>query len=54
MSTVTAFADRNSVSVIGWAWDAWGEADDVLIKDVNGTPTDGYGVFFHNWLLNHP
>jgi len=54
VSTVTAFADRNSVSVIGWAWDAWGEADDVLIKDVNGTPTDGYGVFFHNWLLNHP
>jgi hypothetical protein len=54
VANVTAFADKNGVSVIGWAWDVWGDADNVLVKDVNGTPTDGYGLFFHNWLLNHP
>jgi hypothetical protein len=27
--------------------------DNVLIKDVLGTPTDGYGQAFHTWLVNH-
>ena len=54
VANVTAFADKNGVSVIGWAWDVWGEANDVLIKDVNGTPTDGYGVFFRSWMVSHP
>jgi hypothetical protein len=25
-----------------------------LIKDASGTPTDGYGVAFKAWLVNHP
>ena len=53
VSTVTAWADLHGVSVIGYTWNVWGEPDNVLIKDVNGTPTDGYGKVFHDWLLAH-
>jgi hypothetical protein len=53
VQTITTFADANGVSVLGWTWDVWQDPDFVLIKDVNGTPTDGYGVFFQNWLVNH-
>lgn len=53
VSTVTAWADTNGVSVIGWAWDSWSDADNVLIKDAAGTPTDGYGAVFKKWLLAH-
>jgi hypothetical protein len=53
VSNITAWADSHGVSVIGWAWDVWGNPDNVLIKNVDGTPTDGYGVVFHNWLLAH-
>ncbi len=54
VSTVTGFADQNNVGVIGWTWDVWGDPSNVLIKDVTGTPTDGYGQFFHDWMVNHP
>ena len=53
VATITAFADQTGISLLGWTWDVWGDADNVLIKDVNGTPTDGYGVFYRNWLVNH-
>jgi len=53
VSTVTAFADKNGVSVVGWAWDVWGDANNVLITDVSGAPTDGYGQFFQSWMVNH-
>ena len=52
VSTITQFADANGVSLLGWTWDVWfdrdntGIQDNVLIKDVDGTPTDGYGVVF--------
>ena len=54
VATITAFADKMGMSLLGWTWDVWTNPDDVLIKDVNGTPTDGYGQFFHNWMVNHP
>jgi hypothetical protein len=54
MQTVTNFADANGVSVVGWTWDIWPGPDFILIQDVNGTPTDGYGQFFQSWLVNHP
>ena len=54
VQTVTTFADANGVSLLGWTWDVWNSSDFVLIKDVNGTPTDGYGVFFKAWMVNHP
>ena len=52
-ATITAFADANDISYLAWAWDVWDLPDNVLIKDVNGTPTDGYGVFVRNWMINH-
>ncbi len=50
-ATITTFADQNHISY--WAWDVWDLPDNVLIKDVNGTPTDGYGEFVRNWMINH-
>ncbi len=54
VETITQFVDANSIGLLGWTWDVWTGPNDVLIKDVNGTPTDGYGVFFKNWMVNHP
>lgn len=53
VSNLTAWADANGISVIGWTWNVWGEPAHVLIKDVNGTPTDGYGRVFRDWLMAH-
>jgi hypothetical protein len=44
------FAGANNWSVIGCCWDLFQEQDNVLIKDVNGTPTDGYGRVFYDWM----
>jgi len=53
VANITAFADQMGMSLLGWTWDVWTNPNDVLIKDVNGTPTDGYGQFFRNWMVNH-
>jgi hypothetical protein len=53
VSTVTQFADAYGVSVLGWAWDVWQNADNVLVTNVGGTPTAGYGQFYQNWMVNH-
>mgnify|MGYP001598505766 CR=1 FL=1 len=53
VTTVTRWADQHDVSVLGWAWNVWNESDHVLIKDAKGTPTDGYGRVFHDWLMAH-
>lgn len=50
LNNVTAFADEHGLSVLGWGWNVWGEPDNVLIKDASGTPTDGYGQAFQQWL----
>jgi endoglucanase len=50
VSNVTSWANQYGVGVLGWTWDVWGETDNVLIKDVDGTPTDGYGQLFHDWM----
>jgi hypothetical protein len=44
------FAGANNWSVIGCCWNVWNEQDNVLIKDVDGTPTDGYGRVFYDWM----
>ena len=46
------WADSHGISYLGWTWDVWQNADDVLIKDAAGTPTDGYGVYYHQHLLD--
>ncbi len=58
VTNVTTWADANGVSVLGWGWNTWTTAgatycEDVLILNSTGTPTPGYGVVFHNWLVNH-
>jgi hypothetical protein len=53
VSTITAWADQHDLSLIGWTWNQWAAPGNVLIKDVNGTPTDGYGKVFHDWMLAH-
>jgi hypothetical protein len=46
LANLLPWADSHSVSYLGWAWDIWGDSDNVLIKDAAGDPTDGYGVYF--------
>lgn len=44
------FAGANNWSVIGCCWNVFTNQDNVLIKDVDGTPTDGYGRVFYDWM----
>ena len=44
------FAGANNWSVIGCCWDVFNDPDNVLIKDVDGTPSDGYGRVFYDWM----
>lgn len=53
ITTMTRFADTHGIGVLGWGWNVWGAPENVLIKDVNGTPTDGYGRVFRDWLMAH-
>ena len=53
LATLLPWADQRNVSVIGWSWNPWGSAAADLIKDVGGTPTDGYGQAFKSWHVNH-
>ncbi|HUR40018.1 MAG TPA: cellulase family glycosylhydrolase [Verrucomicrobiae bacterium] len=53
VATVVQWADRHGLGVIGWGWNVWGAPDNVLIRDVDGAPTDGYGRVFHDWLVAH-
>jgi endoglucanase len=52
------WADAHNVSLLGWSWNTWyngsGSCNFILIKDANGTPTDGYGKVMHDWMYNHP
>jgi endoglucanase len=50
-STVLPWADAHGISYLGWGWDPWGGADNDLIKDASGNPTDGYGRYFRQHLL---
>ena len=52
LSTLLPWADSQGISYLGWYWSYWptAHADNVLIKDINGTPTDGYGVYFKQHL----
>lgn len=54
LAVLLPWADAHNVSVVGWGWNAWGESSANLIKDASGTPTDGYGVAFKAWMVNHP
>jgi aryl-phospho-beta-D-glucosidase BglC (GH1 family) len=53
MANLLPWVDQQGVSTLGWTWNAWGAADDDLIKDTAGTPSDGYGQAYHTWTVNH-
>jgi hypothetical protein len=53
LTGLLAWADQRHVSVMGWTWNAWGTQGNDLIKDAGGKPTDGEGVAFKAWLVNH-
>ncbi len=44
-SNLLPWADTHGVSYLGWAWDLWQNADDVLISSAAGAPSPGYGVY---------
>ena len=50
---LVAWADAHSIGYLGWTWDTWGACSDyVLITDYyNGTPTSGYGQWWHDHLV---
>jgi hypothetical protein len=48
----SAVAGLPPIGVIGWTWDVWTGSDDVLVTDVNGDPSPGYGQFFRTWMLS--
>ena len=50
VSAVLPWADRHGVSYLGWTWNAWQNPDNILIRNSSGTPTDGYGRYFHDHL----
>lgn len=45
------WADTLGISYLGWAWAVWGSEFNDLIKDQDGTPTDGYGAYYRQHLL---
>lgn len=44
-SNLLPWADLHGVSYMGWTWDLWQNADNVLITDEAGAPTPGFGVY---------
>jgi hypothetical protein len=56
ISDVITWADQHGASVLAGTWDACsspGGNSDLLIKHATGTPTDGEGVTFKDWLAIH-
>ena len=61
ITDITTWADTYGAGVIFWQINAAGwydfehskEGENVLTKDKEGTPADGYGVTAYNWLYNH-
>lgn len=51
VSRLLPWADQHGASYLGWAWDAWQDKNNVLIKNSAGDPTDGYGVYVKQHLL---
>ncbi|HTY48311.1 MAG TPA: glycoside hydrolase family 5 protein [Steroidobacteraceae bacterium] len=50
LARLLPWADARHVSYLGWTWNSWANADNILIRDRAGDPTDGYGAFFKQHL----
>ncbi len=51
VSKLLPWADRAGASYLGWTWDKWQDKDNILIKDADGTPSDGYGGYVRQHYL---
>ena len=49
-SRVLPWADRLGISYLAWSWDPWNSADNDLIKNRDGVPSDGYGEYVQQHL----
>ena len=54
LPTFLPWADQHGLSYLAWTWNPWQNPSNVLIKDWSGTPTDGEGVFYKEWLAVAP
>jgi len=50
MPELLPWATAHGLSYLGWTWNTWGDCENVLIKDYDGTPTTNYGQTFHDLL----
>lgn len=52
LPTLLPWANKHGLSYLGWTWNTWGDCDNVLIKDYDGTPTNNYGQTFKDLLMS--
>jgi endoglucanase len=53
MPTFIPWADARGLSYLPWTWNAWGNADDVLVTSMTaGTPTSGEGAYYQSHLAS--
>ncbi len=52
--TFLPWADQHGLSYLGWTWNPWQDCKNILIQGYNGTPTRGYGQYFHDHLIELP
>jgi len=53
LPTFFSYADSYKWNYLAWTWNPWSDGNNVLIKDWNGSPTDGEGVAWKTHLLLH-
>jgi hypothetical protein len=46
------WADAHGVSYLAWTWNAWGDANDVLIQSWSGQPTAAEGAYYRQHLTS--
>jgi endoglucanase len=54
LPTFFPYADTQGWSYLGWTWNPWGDANDVLITDWTGTPNAGEGTAWKQHLTTFP
>jgi len=49
-ATLLPWADAHGMSYLGWTWNTWGDCDNILISDYDGTPTGNFGATFQSHM----
>ena len=53
LPTFLPWADGHGLSYLAWTWNAWQDADDVLVTSMTaGSPTAGEGAYYQQHLLS--